>query len=197
MRYLLVLILITALGSCADAPQEQRPQEGDSISGAAPSGEAIPPAATPGKSADVGLVRLSTRETNRGSAAEGNLCKVSFDETSALFPLENNPDGRSFDMRDSGGVYVVIITASNSKSTFMLEPCGNYVSLLSSEQAPECLSRKLNFFVNESRDGFLYDGGKYIKYQFTVSKTNQGFKGTLNWDPGKVYGVRVRSKNSL
>lgn len=180
--------------ACADAPAEQK--KTDEMP---PSGTAVPPADAQGNTAAnaSALLKHSERAANTGSAAEGNLCKVSFDESTPLFPVPDNPDGRAFDLKSTGGVYVVIVEAGNTRSTFMLEPRGESVALLSSYQAPECLSRKGNFFMSENGAGFYYDGSKYIKYHFDITKTDSGFRGNLTWDPGKEYGVRVRYKQTM
>lgn len=182
-----------AWGGCAEAPADQNTSNDQ-----APSGEVVPPGTPQASAANANaLLKHSERGANTGSAAEGNLCKVSFDDSTPLFPVPDNPDGRAFDMKGSGGVYVVIVEAGNTRSTFMLEPMGKDVALLSSYQAPECLSRKGNFFMSENGAGFYYDGSKYIKYHFDLAKTDTGFRGSLTWDHGKEYGVRVRYKQNM
>ena len=196
MRYLILTLLSIALFSCADMPEEKRlPENGPAVE-TAPSDQ-VTPSANNGVATDGGLLKHSNRVPTSGSAAEGNLCKVLFDETMALFPLPDNPNGRFFEMNDTGGVYVVIVTAGNTRSTFMLAPHISDVELLSSIQAPECLSRHGNFFMRENSAGFFYDGSKYIKYHFDLSKTGKGFRGDLTWDAGKDYGIRVRYKKRL
>jgi len=192
MRYLFFVIILMVWGACADAPAD--PNTSNDI----PGGAVVPPV-TQGSAAanDASLLKHSERAANTGSAAEGNLCKVSFDESTPLFPVPDNPDGRAFDMKGTGGVYVVIVEAANTRSTFMLELRGQDVALLTSYQGPECLSRKGNFFMSENGTGFYYDGSKYIKYHFDMAKTDTGFRGTLTWDHGKEYGVRVRYKQNM
>lgn len=193
MRYLFFVLILMGWGACADVPADQ-----NTSNDKAPEGAGTPSASPQGSAANANtLLRHSERAANTGSAVEGNLCKVSFDDSTPLFPVPDNPDGRAFDMNSAGGVYVVIVEAGNTRSTFMLEPKGEFVSLLSSYQAPECLSRKGNFFMGESGAGFYYDGSKYIKYHFDIAKTDTGFRGSLTWDHGKEYGIRVRHKQNM
>jgi hypothetical protein len=199
MRYLVLLMISTAFFSCGNDMTEQKrlPANEDVVEAvpAAPAAAALPTANS--GVPDNALLKHSLRATTKGSAKDGNLCKALFDDTMPLFPISDNPTGRFFEMNDTGGVYVVIVSAGNTRSTFMLAPHIKDVELLSSVQAPECLSRKDNFFMNENGAGFLYDGNKYVKYHLDLSKTSKGFNGTLTWDPNRELGVRVRYKRRL
>ena len=96
---------------------------------------------------------------------------------------------------ETGATYVVIVTAGNTRTTYMLRHDGKQVKVLTSNQYPYCLSNIANFHMNPAGDGFEYDGGRYTVFNFGVVPTGEGFTGVITWDKYKEYGIEVRKRS--
>jgi hypothetical protein len=123
-----------------------------------------------------------------------DLCKVGFETGAPLFPDAQDQYKRTFNI-ETGSTYVVIISAGNTRSTYMLRQEGKQVKVLTSNQYPYCLSNIANFHVNPAGDGFLYDGGRYTVFNFGVTPTGESFTGVITWDKNKEYGIEVRKRS--
>ena len=140
-----------------------------------------------------GILQWSEREALPADSPE-SWCKVAFDETLPLFPVTDRPEALFFNLVEKG-VYVIIVSAGNTRSTFMLDYDGqDGLYLMCSEQAPQCLSGKPGFHMNPENSGFLYDAGRYLKYNLDVAPKEKGFKVTLSHNRGLTMGFRVRIK---
>ena len=123
-----------------------------------------------------------------------DLCKVGFETGAPLFPDAQDQCKRTFNI-EKGSTYVVIVTAGNTRTTYMLRQEGQQVKVLTSNQYPYCLSNIANFHLNAAGDSFQYDGGRYTVFNFGVMPTGEGFTGVITWDKYKEYGIAVRKRN--
>ena len=126
------------------------------------------------------------------AVSSDDLCTVAF-EPSTLYPTENDPNKRYFNLV-SGKTYVMVVTAGNSRTSFMLQQHQQAVQLYASTQYPSCLSNIAHFRPNEAGDGFYYDAGKYTTFYFRVVPNGSGFRAEINWDAGKELGMYVRER---
>jgi hypothetical protein len=149
----------------------------------------------PGQSAvdrQDGLLNFRSTTLKKGDEII-DLCKVGFETGAPLFPDAQDQFKRTFNI-EKGGTYVVIVSAANTRTTYMLRQEGKQVKVLSSNQYP-CLSNIANFHMNPAGDGFLYDGGRYTVFNFGVVPTGEGFTGVITWDKYKEYGIEVRKRS--
>lgn len=139
-----------------------------------------------------GLLIFSQQATIQGNVPE-NICRANFEDSTPLFPVGTDPRSRYF-IADTG-LYKVMVTAGNSKTSFLLKPRKDgKLELLTSQQFPLCLSGKPNFHMNATGDGFHYDAGKYAQFDLRVQKSGEGFQVLLSWDESKELGLTVRHR---
>lgn len=140
-----------------------------------------------------GILNFRTTTLKKGDEII-DLCKVGFETGAPLFPDPQDQYKRTFNI-EKGGTYVVIVTAGNTRTTYMLRQADKQVKVLTSNQYPYCLSNIANFHVNPAGDGFQYDGGRYTVFNFDVVPTGEGFTGVITWDKYKEYGIEVRKRS--
>jgi hypothetical protein len=138
------------------------------------------------------LLVFSQQATIQGNVPE-NICRANFEDSTPLFPVGTDPRSRYF-IADTG-LYKVMVTAGNSKTSFLLKPRKDgKLELLTSQQFPLCLSGKANFHLNATGDGFHYDAGKYTQFDLQVQKSGTGFQVLLSWNESKELGLAVRHR---
>lgn len=182
MKYWFFFITMICLGGCANEAAEQQKSP--------PPGSTALPATEAAAQGPAWLV-FSRLPLVKGAEAS-NMCRPKFDETTPLFPVENDPNRRYFNVQS--GLYAVVVSAGNSRTNFMLRANNGVLELITSEQYPECLSRKSSFHMNDTGTGFLYDAGKYAKFSMEVQKSDSGFRVDLFWDASKQFGLTVRRR---
>jgi hypothetical protein len=136
-----------------------------------------------------GLLVMST--ATAAEISPDDLCKVPFPNSATLYPVTDQPDKRYFSISE-GKTYVVVLTAGNSRTSFMVQQKGDKLHVLTSAQYPYCLSNAAHFQMQDNGNTFHYDGGKYTTFFFTAIPDGTGFRGELSWNPGMVLGIYCR-----
>lgn len=181
LKYLFPVALL--LLGCNGTSQESGQAAVAADQESAPSGVTAP-AASPD-----GLLVMST--ATAAEIGSDDLCKVSFPTSATLFPIADQPDKRYFSISE-GKTYAVVLTAGNSRTSFMVQQKNGKLHVLTSAQYPYCLSNAAHFQLQDGGNTFHYDGGKYTTFFFTAVPDGAGFRGELSWNPGMVLGMYCR-----
>lgn len=127
--------------------------------------------------------------TPAGNPAD-NWCRVSFPEAAVISADPANSNRRLFTLSD--GPNKVMVDFGNIVAAFILKKSGHFVEIFTSDNFPECLSRKTSFSLAADGNSFRYDNQKHIQFEVQLIPLPNGTQIALEMAPGAGYGMIVR-----
>lgn len=108
-------------------------------------------------------------------------------------PINADPENqnRRIFMIDNGPCYVTV-GYGNIVASFVLKKSGNSVELFTSDNMPECLSKRSNFTIASQGNSFHYDNLKHISFDVFYQSHSNGTQIVLEMPPETYYGITAR-----
>ncbi len=133
---------------------------------------------------------FSTQALVSGDDPENRLCRVSLPEAVVINADPVNSNRRLFTL--SNGPHKAFVVFGKMTASFMLEKKGNKVEVYTSDNYPECLSKKVDFSIGADGTTFRYSDRRYINFEIQLISLPNGTQIALEMAPGAGYGIEVR-----
>lgn len=102
-----------------------------------------------------------------------------------------NTNRRLF-LMSGGGVYKVTADFGNIVASFALQKTGDSISVLTSDNYPECLSNRKYFTVNETGNILQYNNQQHIVLNISFEIQDNSALIVIEYPNNTYYGITVR-----
>jgi len=167
MKNLLFLPLLLSLLACNQSPQNAGTK--------------------PAKNGKYQRFQFSDKKATQDMNDPANWCAARFGESALISADPKNFNRRLFALGDVP--LRVVVEGGKLSSTFMLEPYGDHVALLTSDNQPACLSNKANLQLSSDGLSFHYDNKMQIHYDVYLQELPSGIQIALDFPPDYNYGL--------
>lgn len=167
MKYLLFLLFLLSQLAC----NQSTPNTGTS----------------PAKNGNYQRFQFSKRTATQDMNDPANWCAGRYSEAALISADPKNFHRRLFALGDIP--LRVVVEGGKLSSTFMLEPKGDHVEILTSENQPACLSNKANLQLSPDGLSFHYDNKMQIIFDVYLQELPSGIQLALDFPPNYTYGL--------
>lgn len=129
--------------------------------------------------------------SNQQPETGNDFCRKLLPDAVAINADPANTNKRLF-LMSGGGVYRVTADFGNIAASFALQQTGENISVLTSDNYPECLSNRKYFTVNEAGNGLKYDNRQHIFFDLSFEKQSNGTLIVMEYPNNTYYGITVR-----
>ncbi|MFM7152704.1 MAG: hypothetical protein ACKOZV_01110 [Bacteroidota bacterium] len=129
--------------------------------------------------------------SNQLPEAGNDFCRKLLPDAVVINADPVNTNRRLF-LMSGGGVYKVTADFGNIVASFALQKTGESISVLTSDNYPECLSNRKYFTVNDAGNILKYDNQQHISFDISFEKQDNSALIVIEYPNSTYYGITVR-----